>query len=167
MKTIINISFKNLRQNYREVYQLLCKESVEKKINTKSKIANDLFLFGDDNYYLLHDFVIKNNLDFTNFDYDKHFETECELNITTWSILSIIFIPLFIVKYILSFLINFLSKDFGNKIHRFNFFLKDYQSNRIDLTLGDLITSKICGKFQLRENFQFVLLKSEIKNQQS
>jgi len=38
----------------------------------------------------------------------------------------------------------------------FNFFLNETKSDRIDLTMGDLITSKIQGKFNLRENVKFV-----------
>ena len=160
MKTILNISFKNLRQHYSEVYQVLQEESGERNISTKSNIANDLSLFGDDNFYLLEAFVIKNNLDFTNFDYEKHFVSEGELTSSLLAIVFLLFIPLFIIKHILSYLLNFFSKHYANKIHQFNFFIKNYQSSRIDLTMGDLITSKICGKFQLRENFQFILLKS-------
>ncbi len=59
MKTIIKISFKNLKQNYLEVQQLLEENSGEKNIGIKSKIANDLSLVGDDNYYLLDSFITK------------------------------------------------------------------------------------------------------------
>ncbi len=156
MKTIIKISFKNLKQNYLEVQQLLEENSGEKNIGIKSKIANDLSLVGDDNYYLLDSFITKYNLDFSNFNYAEHFESEGELTMSIWSILSVFFIPLFILKGILSYVINLYSKKYSDKIDSFNFFLREYKSDKIDLTMGDLITSKIKGKFLLRENVKFV-----------
>jgi hypothetical protein len=156
MKPIIKISFKNLKQNYLEVQQFLEEKSGEKNICNKSKIANDLSLWGDDNYDMLEDFVTKYNLDFSGFNYGEHFESEGELTISIWSVLSVLFIPLFIIKGIVSYLFNFLSNKYSYKIERFNFFLKEHKSNKIDLTMGDLITSKIQGKFYLRENVKFV-----------
>ena len=157
MKTIIKISFKDLKQNYIEMQQFLQKESGEKNINNKSKVANDLSLLGDDNYDMLEDFITKYILDFSGFKYDEHFESEGELTISIWSILSVVLLPLFITKGIVSYLLNFLSNKYSHKIEKFNFFLNKYKSNKIDLTMGDLITSKIQGKFSLREDVKFVL----------
>ena len=157
MKTIIKKSFKDLKQNYIEMQQFLEDKSGENNINNKSKVANDLSLLGDDNYDMLEDFITKYNLDFSDFKYDEHFENEGELSISIWSILSVVLLPLFITKGIVSYLLNFLSNKYSYKIDKFNFFLKKYKSNKIDLTMGDLITSKIKGKFSLRENVKFVL----------
>jgi hypothetical protein len=156
MKTVIKISFKNLKQKYLEVQQSLDEKSGKKNICTKSKIANDLSQVGNDNYYLLDTFIKKYNLDFSNFNYAKHFESEGELTMNIWSILSVFLLPLFILKGILSYVINLYSKKYSDKIDSFNFFLREYKSCRIDLTMGDLITSKIKGKFLLRENVKFV-----------
>lgn len=157
MKTIIKKSFKDLKQNYIELQQFLEDKSGEKNIYNKSKVANDLNLLGDDNYDMLEDFITKYNLDFSDFKYDEHFESEGELSISIWSILSVVLLPLFITKGIVSYLLNFLSNKYSYKIDKFNFFFKKYKSNKIDLTMGDLITSKIQGKFSLRENVNFVL----------
>lgn len=157
MKTIIKKSFKDLKQNYIEMQQFLEDKSGEKNINNKSKVANDLSLLGDDNYDILEDFITKYNLDFSDFKYDEHFENEGELSISIWSILSVVLLPLFITKGIVSYLLNFLSNKYSYKIDKFNFSLKKYKSNKIDLTMGDLITSKIQEKFSLRENVKFVL----------
>lgn len=157
MKTIIKKSFKDLKQNYIEMQQFLEDKSGEKNIFNKSKVANDLSLWGDDNYDMLEDFITKYNLDFSDFKYDEQFESEGELSISIWSILSVVLLPLFITKGIVSYLLNFLSNKYSYKIDKFNFFLKKYKSNKIDLTMGDLITSKIQGKFSLRENVKFVL----------
>ncbi|WP_281336212.1 DUF1493 family protein [Flavobacterium eburneipallidum] len=155
MKTIIKISFKNLKQNYLEVQQYLEEKSGEKKISNKSKIANDLGFLGDDNCYLLEDFITKYGVDFSNFNYDEYFESEGELFGSSAVLLKILILPLFIIKFVLFLLIKPFSKEHSSKINNFNFFLKKFQSDRIDLTMGDLITSKIQGKFYLRENVTF------------
>jgi hypothetical protein len=157
MKTIIKKSFKDLKQNYIEMQQFLEEKSGEKNIYNKSKLANDLSLWGDDNYAMLEVFIKKYNLDFPTFNYDEHFESEGELTISIWSILSVVLLPLFVTKGIVSYLFNFLSNKYSHKIDKFNFFLNKYKSNKIDLTMGDLITSKIQGKFSLREDVKFVL----------
>jgi hypothetical protein len=157
MKTVIKISFKNLKQNYLEVQQFLQKESGEKKIYNKSKVANDLSLWGDDNYDMLEDFITKYNLDFSDFKYYEHFESEGELFSFYSNICTLLFLPLYILKFILNLFFKPFSKKYSDKIHSFNFFIKEYKSDKIDLTMGDLITSKIQGKFHLREDVTFVL----------
>ncbi len=159
MKKTIEISYKNLKQNYIEVQRFLEEKSAEKNICNKSKIANDLNLWGDDNYYALNDFITKYNLDFNNFNYDNHFESEGELRINIFGVLSVIFIPLYILKAIIAYSYKLFSGKYSIRINNFNFFLKKYKSDRIDLTMGDLITSKIYGKFELRENVQFITSK--------
>ena len=156
MKTIIKISFKDLKQKYIEMQQFLEDKSGENKICNKSKVANDLSLWGDDNYDMLEKFITKYNIDFSDFKYDEHFQSECELTISIWSILSVLLLPLFITKGIISYLFNFLSNKYSYKIDKFNFFIKEHKSNKIDLTMGDLITARIQGKFFLRENAKFV-----------
>ena len=157
MKTIIKISYKDLKQNYLEVKQFLEDQSGEVNIYNKSKIANDLSLLGDDNYYMLEEFAIKYNLDFlSDFRYDEHFESEGELTMSLWSLIAFLFIPLFIIKAFIFYLFNFFSKEYSKKINSFNFFLKRYKSNRKDLTMGDLITSKVLGRFYLRENVKYI-----------
>jgi hypothetical protein len=156
MKTIIKISFKNLKQNYLEVTQFIKDQSGKENICIKSRIANDLSLLGDDNYYMLGDFITKYNLDFSNFNYDEHFESEGELTMSLWYCLEVLFLPLYIIKGIVSCVFYFFSKKLSKKINAFNFVLNKYKSNRKDLTIGDLITSKIYGKFQMRENVKFI-----------
>lgn len=157
METIIKISFKNLKQNYLEVQQFLQKESGEKNIYNKSKVANDLSLWGDDNFDILEKFITKYKVDFSSFNYNDYFESEGELFCFYSSIYTILFLPLYILKFILHLFFKPFSKKYSDKINSFNFFLKECKSDKIDLTMGDLITSKIQGKFHLRENVKFVL----------
>jgi hypothetical protein len=156
MKTIIKISFKNLKQNYIEMQQFLEDKSGENKIFNKSKVANDLSLWGDDNYDMLEDFITKYNLDFSGFNYDAHFESEGELFGSASVLLTILLIPLYFIKLILFLIFKPFSKSHSKKINDFNFFIKRNRHKKKDLTMGDLITSKIQGKFYLRENVKFV-----------
>jgi len=156
MKTIIKISFNNLKREYLEVQKFLQKESGEKNINNKSKVANDLSLWGDDNVDMLEKFITKYEVDFSNFNYEKHFESEGELFDSIGVLLGILFLPLYVFKFLLHLFFKPFSKTYSDKINDFNFFLNETKSDRIDLTMGDLITSKIQGKFNLRENVKFV-----------
>jgi hypothetical protein len=156
METIIKISFKNLKQDYLEVQQFLQKESGEKNISNKSKIANDLSFWGDDNCYLLEDFITKYTVDFSNFNYDEHFESEGELFGPLNSLFSFVFAILNIFKYILFLTVVIFSKKHSKQIIDFKFHIKENKIEKKDLTMGDLITSKIQGKFLLRENVKFV-----------
>ena len=157
MKRIIKISFKDLKQKYIEMQQFLEDKSGENKICNKSKVANDLSLWEDDNYDMLEDFITKHNLDFSDFKYDEHFESEGELFGSASVLLTILLIPLYFIKLILFLIFKPFSKSHSKKINDFNFFIKRNQHKKIDLTMGDLITSKIQGKFCLRENVKFVL----------
>ncbi|WP_165930159.1 DUF1493 family protein [Flavobacterium sandaracinum] len=157
MKTIIKISFKDLKQNYIEMQQFLADKSGEKNIYNKSKVANDLSLWGDDNYDMLENYITKYNIDFSEFKYDEHFESEGELFSSVSVLLTILLIPLYFIKIILFLIFKPFSKSHSKIINDFNFFIKEHQSNKIDLTMGDLITSKIQGEFSLRENVKFVL----------
>lgn len=157
MKTIIKISFKDLKQNYLEVQQFLQKESGEKNIYNKSKVTNDLSLWGDDNYDMLEKFIAKYNLDFSYFKYGEHFESEGELFGSASILLTILLSPLYFIKLILFLIFKPFSKSHSKKINDFNFFIKRNQNTKKDLTMGDLITSKILAKFSLKENVTFVL----------
>ena len=156
METIIEISFKNLKQNYIEVQQFLQKESGEKNIYNKSKVANDLSLWGDDNCDMLEKFITKYKVDFSNFNYDKHFESEGELFGSLNSLFIFVFAILNIFKYILFLNVVIFSKKYSKQINNFKFYIKENKIEKKDLTMGDLITSKIQGKFLLRENVKFV-----------
>lgn len=98
MKTIIKISFKNLKQNYIEIQKFLEEKSCEKNIFIKSKIANDLDLWGDDNCDMLEDLITKYNLDFSEFNYSEYFESEGELFSPISTLLRILLIPFFFYK---------------------------------------------------------------------
>lgn len=75
------IEFAKLRHAYVTVKSFIDKETkgynALKSLN--SKIQSGIGLYGDDNLELLEKFVEKFELDYKNFEYDKHFHSEGEL----------------------------------------------------------------------------------------
>lgn len=73
------IEFEKLRHAYVTVKSFLESASGIQVTSINNKIEEDLGLSGDDNYYLLEEFVTKFELDYKDFNYDKHFYSEGEL----------------------------------------------------------------------------------------
>lgn len=73
------IEFEKLKHAYVTVKNFLETEGWEKVTSLDNKVEADLGLFGDDNYEFLQKFVTKFELDYKNFDYNKHFYSEGEL----------------------------------------------------------------------------------------
>lgn len=78
-KQILHIDFATLRQSYIEIKNFLEKKSYKKVGNVNVQIEKDLFLSGLDNESLLIEFIEKYDIDFSKFDYSKHFLSEGEL----------------------------------------------------------------------------------------
>jgi len=74
-----HINFSNLRHSYKTVKDFLETESGDEVKSLDTKIADDIGLWGDDNWDLLTKFVTTFKLDTRDFKYDKHFESEEEL----------------------------------------------------------------------------------------
>jgi len=90
-----HINFSILRQSYKTVKDFLETESGDEVKSLDTKIADDLGLWGDDNWDLLTKFVTTFKLDTRDFEYDKHFESEGELfqsGALILTVLSIIFL---------------------------------------------------------------------------
>ena len=79
MKQIKQIEYKTLKHAYMTVKAFLEEESGMEVDSIKTRIAEDLVMFGDDNYDLLFKFVNRFELDHKGFQYDKHFHSEGEL----------------------------------------------------------------------------------------
>ncbi|MBC5775620.1 DUF1493 family protein [Pontibacter sp. KCTC 32443] len=78
-KQIKQVEFSKLRHAYITVKGFLESESWENVKSLDTTVVEDLGLYGDDNYDLLLKFVEKFELDFGDFQYDKHFYSEGEL----------------------------------------------------------------------------------------
>ena len=141
----MKIEFRNIKESYLEIKTFLENASGEKNIGLNTRIAEDLGLFGDDNYFLLTEFFERYNVDFENFEYDKHFENEGELFHPIRTLIGIILLPLFLITKIVNWIFPKIKIDLSKLI-----IPKIRETS--DLTFGDLIVSKLKGEFCLRKN---------------
>tara|TARA_R110002012_G_scaffold321222_2_gene548217 strand:- start:19 stop:459 length:441 start_codon:yes stop_codon:yes gene_type:complete len=140
----MKVQFKELRKTYREIKDYLENASGENVNGLNTKIAEDLGLWGDDNYYLLEEFVKKHNLNFDKFDYSKHFESEGELFNGSNALIGLLTLPFLIIARIIKWVFPKVKTPFDSS------FLP-LKNERADLTFGDLIVSKLKGEFCLRK----------------
>lgn len=142
----MKFKYTELKETYLEVKKFL-EHASGKKINSlNTKIVEDLKLWGDDNYFLLIEFIEKYDLNFEKFEYDKHFDSEGELIGFKTFILGVFKLPVLIIN-------NLLIKHISIKTYKkIDNTLYDRTNCKKDLTFGDLILSKLNGEFTLREN---------------
>jgi hypothetical protein len=76
---VSEIEFSKLRHAYVVVKHFLENASGQEVKNLDAQVENDLDLFGDENLFLLEEFVTRFELDYANFDYRKHFYSEGEV----------------------------------------------------------------------------------------
>lgn len=146
MEKIILKSFSEIRQSYTDVILFLHENGIEVK-NLNEKIAEDHHCWGDDNDDLLYSFIEKYELDHSDFIYNDHFESESEI-FNIWSaLLTILFIPYWLLVLIINWIFRF----------DFPFFPSNSINPRKDLTVGDLITWRINKKFILRSEVEMKL----------
>ena len=141
----MKIEFKELRKTYKEIKDFLENASGENINGLNTKIAKDLGLWGDDNYFLLEEFVEKHNLNFDKFDYNKYFESEGELFNGSNALIGLITLPFMIITRIVKWISPKVKTSFDSS------FLP-MKNERIDLTFGDLIVCQLKGEFCLRKN---------------
>ena len=141
----MKLEFRDIKDTYLEIKTFLENTSGEKINGLNTRIAEDLGLFGDDNYYLLTEFSEKYNVNFENFEYDKHFVSEGELFHPMKTLVEIITLPFFLIAKIIRLFFPKIRIDLSNLI-----VAKIRETS--DLTFGDLIVSKLKGEFCLRKN---------------
>ena len=158
-KQILHVDFATLRQSYIEVKNFLEKTTKEKVENVDVLIEKDLFLSGLDNESLLIAFIEKYDIDFSKFDYSKHFLSEGELANGFQVVLNIVFLPLYFLFWLI--------KEFTFDLIDLNKYLikivKLFSTNQretLDMSFGDLLTSYLNKKYTLRSNVKFVLQDS-------
>ncbi len=138
-------SFKEIKQSYLEIKEFLEDKSSVKVKNLNTKIAEDLELLGDDNYFLLEEFVDKYHLNYDDFNYEEYFESECELFNPNELFFGILLLPFSLIERgILYFYPQI-------KTPIISYYSKKHQKRK-DLTFGDLIIWKLNGKFCLRKS---------------
>ena len=99
-KQILYIDFATLRQSYIEVKNFLEKTTKEKVENVDVLIEKDLFLSGLDNESLLIEFIEKYDIDFSKFDYSKHFLLEGELANGFQVLFNMVLLPLYFLFWL-------------------------------------------------------------------
>jgi hypothetical protein len=73
------IEFAKLKYAYITVKKFLTSKSGENNISLKTRVFEDLGLSGDDNYYMLDEFIQKFELEHAGFECNKHFHSEAEV----------------------------------------------------------------------------------------
>ncbi|MFV0218904.1 hypothetical protein OBK23_04325 [Empedobacter falsenii] len=155
-KQISYIDFATLRKSYNEVKQFLERTTNEKVENVDVLIEKDLFLSGLDNESLLIEFIEKYDIDFSKFDYSKHFLSEGELANGLLAVFNMFFLPLYFLFWLV--------KEFTFDLIDLNKYLikivKLFSTNQretLDMSFGDLLTSYINKEYMLRNSVKFVL----------
>ena len=155
-KQILYVDFPTLRQSYNEVKHFLERITNEKVENINVLIEKDLFLSGLDNESLLIEFIEKYDIEFSKFDYSKHFLSEGELANGFQVFFNMVFLPL----YFLFWLVNEFTFDLINLNKYLIKFMKLFSTNQretLDMSFGDLLTSYLNKKYTLRDSTVFVL----------
>lgn len=150
MTKTINTEFKTLRNAYIEVKNFVESETGRKVKSLDTKLVDDLGCAGDDNYELLEKFVDKYKLNYTDFDYKKHFHTEYELFGSTAALIKLLLIPVFISLIIIRILTlgKFKTDSIATKI-------SEIQRPVKDMTVGDLTTWYLEKHYKLREDVKY------------
>lgn len=141
-----HIPFKELRKAYREVKLFLESQTYSNISSLNFKIQADGAIAGDDILEMIHLFSIKYELDFKEFSFEKHFNTEAEVIVNPIKTCVWIIITKFTV--LLGYLFN---KKFDSTTSP-----KFYRETK-DLTFGDLLTSYIEKKFVYRNEISYLI----------
>ena len=148
MKDKVEISIPDLRRITTEVMEFLSvalNEPVD-KINIKTSINRDLRIQGDDVDELFSIFIDKYHVNFDEFDFDKYFVNEGVIaNSIAFNLHTL---PIRIFYYLYLVLSGNEEKD------GFKFVMP--KLNKVDMTVGDLVTSVIKGKFTPRNEISFI-----------
>lgn len=150
------IEFAKLRHAYVTVKQFIDKEtegySELKSLDTK--VRKDLELSGDDNLEFLEKFVEKFELDFKDFQYDKHFYSEMELYDSNAALLNLLTLSIWLpLKTIELLTFNKI------KIGKPQF---PVTPSRVvtDLTFKDLLTWYIEKEFKTSDKIKYEIINS-------
>lgn len=149
----MKFKYSEIKDSYLEVKKFLEHASGEKINSLDTKIVDDLKLWGDDNYFLLIEFIKKYNLNFEKFDYEKHFDSEGEFIGFKNLMLGILKLPIMIIN---GLIIKYISPKAYSKSDNL---LYNRTNEKKDLTFGDLVSSKLKGEFCLRNECEIELAK--------
>lgn len=157
MKTV-QISYSELAAWHRSISTFIANHSWEDYIQPSSRLSEDLHLDGEDTYELLEKFSRKYNVDFNEFNGEEFILPESSCNPFTFIFL-LLFLVIVSLKYLLLALSFLVAKRYYHRIAAFDtarFFNSFSKRNLKDLTVGDLITSAVIGKFTERKTVRFI-----------
>ena len=157
---VINTSYTELADWNRRISMFVATNYWGEQIKPSTSITEDLLIDGEDAYELLEAFAAKYNVDFSTFNGKEYIISEGGINPFTLFYLALLLL-IISFKYLLLVITYLLNSKQFIKINKFDciiYFNSFFQRNLKDLTVGDLITSAILGKFTERKDVKFVII---------
>ena len=147
-----HIRFSELRKAYLTVQEILKTDfGIDDILSLNFKTEDDGGISGDDAVELLNLLSEKYDVDFTDFDFSKHFMPE------GFEPIGLLFLLIWIVKTIINMFFEILFLCSGKKV-KFKPFVFE-NKKLLDLTFGDLVTSFLEKKFTYRHQIKYVLIE--------
>ncbi len=151
----IDINFSVLRKVYSDVIFFTKKNaSWYKNPTSKTRIEEDLGLYGMDNEQFLIDFSEKFNVNFENLNYSEYLTSEWEVANPKYLIYLPIVIPYNLTKLILRIIVWPLNKKISDKIKNHRLPIGVLKPKK-DITIGDLVSSVLESEFTGRKSMYF------------
>lgn len=149
MREVKYVTYSELKNAYGYVTSFLEEKRGKKITSIQTTISGDLGFDGDDNYYLLEDFISKNNLNHNNFKYEEYFLSEGEICNPVFLLknifILIIRMPLFFLNLITFKQLNLKHPEFTGE----NRYVKD-------LNVKDLITWFLEKEFKTSNEIKYI-----------
>ena len=147
------IGFTELKNIRREVLDIIEDQTglSENEMTLDLEIENDLGCTGDDASELLEKLYHRFQIDFTGFEFEKHFKNEGSGS------LSFLLLPLIFLFWIFGFIIQKLVLIFGIKLKNNAWQFFTLPKRELEITVGDLIVMAATKRFLLRKDINIQL----------
>lgn len=151
----LHIEFAELKKVYSKVI-LFTKRNAKwyKNPNSKTRIEEDLGLYGMDNEQFLIDFAEEFEVDFEKLNYSEYLTSEREVANPKYLIYLPIVIPYSAVKILSRILIFPFNKNLSRRIKNHKLPFKSLKQKK-DITLGDLVSTIVKKEFAERKNIHY------------
>ena len=145
----IKIKYTDLRQTVERITHLVSETTLydRRKITLRTSINHDIGIQGDDWDDILIQLRDKENLTLEGLNFYDYFYDEGQLS--SMAPLGLLLLPVRLVTYVLTFA----WRQVGIKEYLF----WDFGADKPHLTIGDLVTSRIEGRFVRRQDRTFIL----------
>ncbi len=164
----IEICYTDLRKTAESVMSFVKTEYWDEENTLRTKIEEDLGITGIDAAELMDKFAQTYKVDLSEFDFSKHFSPEGFSGNPIVIVFAAILLIGFIIKMVVALAIYPFDPTLNKKIQHYS--LSDGMSNVFrkiwpdeerlqDVTIQDLVTSAVTGKFTKRETVKFELIK--------